>query len=160
MTVPAYDFRLPERVPVPVDGRVNQFGALVNVWYDFAQWGKWTPYAGGGVGLIRVDQSDVRYDDTALAQHVADALARAQGSPTVPFPDGYVPPVSSTDNVVAFQLGAGVGYEFTANTTLQIGYRWQQTDELLFDGQNENAVVEATTRLRTHFIEVGVRYRF
>lgn len=158
--VPALSFRLPGDVNVPVSGKVKQLGISLNAWYDFRGMDKWTPYVGGGIGLVRVDQKDVEYDENRLAQAVADALSDAQGQPRSPFPPGYVPKVSATDNALAFQIGAGVSYALSEQWSVHAGYRLQQTGELKFEGRNDTAEVEATTKLRTHFFEIGVRYAF
>ena len=52
-------------VDIPVSGTGDQFGAMVNLWYDFDTGDNWTPYVGGGLGLIRIDQSDLSYDPNA-----------------------------------------------------------------------------------------------
>ena len=158
--VPALRFSLPEDVNVPVSGKVRQFGISLNAWYDFRGMGKWTPWVGGGIGLIRVDQKDVKYDEKGLAQAVADALNRAQQQPPSPIPPGVIPKVSTADNVLAFQIGAGVSYALSEQWSIHAGYRLQQTGELKFEGRSRLATAEATTKLRTHFLEIGVRYAF
>ena len=158
--VPAYQFSLREDVNVPVSGKVRQLGISLNAWYDFRGMGKWTPWVGGGIGLIRVDQKDVRYDEKGLAQAVANALNDAQRMPRSPIPPGVIPKVSTTDNALAFQIGAGASYALSEQWSIHAGYRLQQTGELEFEGQSRHATAEATTKLRTHFFEIGVRYKF
>ena len=161
VAVPAFQFSLPDDVDVPVSGKVRQFGISLNAWYDFRGMGKWTPWVGGGIGLIRVDQKDVKYDEKGLAQAVADALNRAQGQPPSPIPPGVIPKVSTTDSALAFQIGAGVSYALSEQWSIHAGYRLQQTGELKFEGRSEaGATAEATTKLRTHFLEIGIRYAF
>ena len=160
VTVPALQFTLPGEISVPVSGSVDQFGALLNLWYDYDTELAWKPYVGGGVGFLRVDQGDLEYHDSALAQAVADSLNQAQGLPIAPLPPGYVPRPSSTDTVAIYHIGAGVGYELSERTTLQAGYRLQRTGELSFEAQNATASARATTDLQIHFFEIGIRYRF
>ena len=87
VSVPAYGFTLPGSVDVAVSGKVRQMGVTVNGWYDFEGWGKWRPYAGGGLGVIRVDQEDVKYDEQALATSGGDR-AGAAGPATGIHPEG------------------------------------------------------------------------
>ena len=55
---------------------------MVNLWYDFDMGDTLTPYIGGGLGFIRIDQGDVRYDTNLLAETIATALAAAGNPPS------------------------------------------------------------------------------
>ena len=161
ITVPARSFTLQDELAIPVSGSADQFGALVNVWYDFDTGDNWTPYIGGGLGLIRVDRGGLSYETGAVAQAVATALAQQEGAPPgfePPIPE--VPELSGSDTAFAYQIGAGVGYALSDTATLQIGYRLQMVDGLSFSGANDVATVGSDTNLRIHFLEIGIRYRF
>ena len=167
ITVPALEFTLPDALPIPVTGSADQLGAMVNVWYDFDTGDNWTPYIGGGLGFIRVDRGGLDYDTGAVAQAVANELARDQAAqqgippemvPAVPIPE--VPELSGTDTALAYQIGAGVGYALSDTATLQIGYRLQMVEGLSFSGSNDMAMVGSETDLRIHFLEVGIRQLF
>ena len=163
LPAPAPAFTLPGETSIPVSGSADQLGAMVNVWYDFDTGSRWTPYVGGGLGFIRVDMGDVKYDSNAVARRVSDALAVAGGTPPSDLPrlpPGYVPGLSAADTAFAYQFGAGVGYRLTDATTVHLGYRLQTTDTLEFSGENATASVNATTDLRVHLFELGIRYRF
>ena len=167
ITVPALSFTLQDELAIPVSGSADQFGALVNVWYDIDTGDSWTPYIGGGLGFIRVDRGGLSYETGAVAQAVANGLARAQAAqqnippelvPPVPIPE--VPELSGSDTAFAYQIGAGVGYALSDTATLQIGYRLQMVDGLSFSGANDVAMVGSETDLRIHFLEIGVRQLF
>ena len=161
ITVPALSFTLQDELAIPVSGSADQLGALVNVWYDFDTGDNWTPYIGGGLGLIRVDRGSLSYETGAVAQAVATALAQQAGAPPgfePPIPE--VPELSGSDTAFAYQIGAGVGYALSDTATLQIGYRLQMVDGLSFSGANDAAMVGSETDLRIHFLEIGVRQLF
>ena len=161
ITVPARSFTLQDELAIPVSGSADQFGALVNVWYDFDTGDNWTPYIGGGLGLIRVDRGGLSYETGAVAQAVATALAQQAGAPPgfePPIPE--VPELSGSDTAFAYQIGAGVGYALSDTATLQIGYRLQMVDGLSFSGANDVATVGSDTNLRIHFLEIGIRQLF
>ena len=63
---------------IPVSGSASQVGAMVNLWYDFNPGSKWRPYVGAGLGLVRVDWGDVKYNRNEVAQGAADQLALLQ----------------------------------------------------------------------------------
>ncbi|MDE0202901.1 MAG: porin family protein [Rhodospirillaceae bacterium] len=136
-------------------GTAEQFGAMLNVWYDFEMDNDWTPYVGAGLGFIRVDQGDLDYDEGKLANAVLMALGQQQQ-----LPPGLVPEPSATDSAFAYQLGAGVGYALSDTTTLHVGYRLQALNGLEFTGTNQAASVRAETDLRVHFLEIGIRQLF
>ncbi len=154
-----------------VSGSAEQLGAMLNLWYDIDLGSKWTPYVGVGVGVMEVDFGDVKYDDNALAQYVADEVYLLQ-NPLTPrdiylagrpaLPSGYVPGVSTTDTVFAYQAAAGVGYQWSDNIVLRLGYRYQTSDDLEFRGRSNafGNTVKTKTDFDVQFIEIGVRYHF
>ncbi len=160
----------------PVSGDAEQIGAMLNLWYDIDLGSKWTPYVGVGVGVIEVDFGEVDYDENALAQYVSNSLrlgaaqqmAAQAGVPFNPanvplpqLPPGFVPGVSTTDTVFAYQAAAGVSYQFSDNIALRLGYRYQTSDDLQFRGRNAfGNTVETKTDFDVQFIEIGVRYHF
>ncbi|MCY4420767.1 MAG: outer membrane beta-barrel protein [Gammaproteobacteria bacterium] len=173
-------FNISEEARPPVSGSAEQVGAMLNLWYDIDLGSKWTPYIGVGVGVIEVDFGDVKYDDNALAQHVANEVAVIQAqaaNPGVPreallmgvmndprlqLPQGYAPSVSTTDTVFAYQAAAGVSYQFKDNLVLRLGYRYQTSDDLKFKGRSNpfGNTVNTKTDFDVQFIEIGFRYHF
>ena len=145
-------------VPLDPTGTAEQFGAMLNLWYDIETGSDWTPYVGAGLGLIRVDQGDLSYDEGKLAKAV---LARLQVPPALA-DQLQVPKPSATDSAFAFQFGAGIGYALSETTTLNIGYRFQGLNGLEFTGMNPmtGTSVRAETDLRVHFLEIGIRQLF
>ena len=154
-----------EDLPLDVSGAAEQLGVMANLWYDFETIDDvWTPYIGGGLGLVRIDQGDLNYDTDGLAQKVADTLVGLQSggqvtqAPTIP--DGFVPAPAATDTALAFQIGAGVGYALSETATIQLGYRLQVVNGLEFNGMNQFGSVNTETDLRIHFLEIGIRQAF
>ena len=145
---------------IPASGSAGQFGAMINLWHSLDLGSPLVPYLGGGLGFIRVDQGGVKYDTNAVAQAVADELARLQGATAPRLPDGFVPELSPTDIAFAYQIGAGVEYALSDSTSIEVGYRLQNIDSLEFSGENPFASVNSSTDLRVHFLEIGFRYRF
>ena len=155
-----------------VSGSAEQLGAMLNLWYDIDVGSKWTPYVGVGVGVMEVDFGDVKYDDNALAQYVADEVYLLT-TPMAPprehylagrpaLPSGYAPGVSTTDTVFAYQAAAGVGYQWSDNIVLRLGYRYQTSDDLEFRGRSNafGNTVKTKTDFDVQFLEIGVRYHF
>ena len=71
-----------------------------------------------------------------------------------------MPRLSATDTVLAYQIGAGVGFAISDSTTLQIGYRLQAVNGLSFSATNDMVSTMSETDLRIHFLEIGIRYQF
>ncbi len=151
-------------VDIPVSGSASQLGAMVNLWYDFDMGDTLTPYIGGGLGFIRIDQGDVRYDPNAVKDAIS---ARAMGLPPNPalgalsaLATAQVPRLSTTDTAFAYQIGAGIGYALSDSLTLHVGYRLQALNGLTFSGDNGMVSTTAETDLRVHFLEIGIRQLF
>ena len=157
--LPSIDFLLPNDAGIPVSGSADQSAAVVNVWYDFDTAGQWTPYIGGGFGGIRVDFGGVEYDSNGLAQIVADVVTTAGQLPRLVLPPGFVPELSPRDTTTAWHVGAGASWELSDSTLIQLGYRYQTSGDIEFSGANENGTANAMTEQKTHFIELGIRYR-
>ena len=156
--------QLPIQVPLEVSGAAEQLGVMANLWYDLETIDDaWTPYIGGGLGLVRIDQGDLNYDTDALAERIATLqLQQRTQNPQdrVEFPDGFVPTPADTDTAFAFQIGAGVGYALSETATLQLGYRLQIVNGPEFNGMNQTGTVNTETDLRIHFLEIGIRQAF
>ena len=147
---------IPLTEEILVSGTADQFGAFASAWYDFRTGTDWIPYVGGGLGFIRVDQSDLDYDANSLANEIASALTQQP----VELPPGTVPDISTTDTVLAYHVGIGTGYRLNDNVILQAGYRFQTASDMEFDGRNAAGSIHVASGLRVHLLEIGVRYRF
>ncbi len=169
---------------IPVSGPASQFGTTVNLWYDFRTASRWKPYVGGGLGFIRVDQGDLEYDPRGPALAIAEAVAVATVLENLPpgtppqaieqarqqailgaqaaVPPGSIPDVRGADSGVVYQFGLGIGYQYSDAITFQLGYRYLLTSEFEFTATSadRSASVRATTDLKIHLFELGIRYRF
>lgn len=159
VAVPSFGFSLTDDAEIPVSGSASQSAAVLNVWYDFDTAGQWTPFIGAGYGQLEVDFGDVDYDPNGLAQIVTDTITSATGLPSFTLPPGYVPELSTTDTTTAWHVGAGVSWELNDSTLLQLGYRYQASGDIEFYGANENGTANAMSQQKTHFLELGIRYR-
>ena len=170
---------IPLEVDVPISGAAKQMGGFASIWYDFDTGTDWTPYFGGGIGFIRVDQGGLDYDSNALflatiqalqtptpeiqaAIGTNPALAQALQDPNLAaaLATLKVPETSTTDTTFAYHVGVGIGYRLNEKTTLQFGYRLQNGSGLEFSGRNMTGTVEVDTDLRAHLFEIGFRTRF
>ena len=170
---------IPLEVDVPISGAAKQMGGFASIWYDFDTGTDWTPYFGGGIGFIRVDQGGLDYDSNALFLATIQALQNP--TPEIQAAIGSnpalgqalqdpnlaaalatlkVPETSTTDTMFAYHVGVGIGYQLDEKTTLQFGYRLQTGSGLDFSGRNTQGIVEVDTDLRAHLFEIGFRTRF
>jgi OOP family OmpA-OmpF porin len=112
------------------DGDVSSLALMANAFYDFDTGGPWKPYLGIGLGYARIS-----LDLSALGQKLSD----------------------DSDNVIAYQAMAGVGYAVSPTITIYGGYKYfdtQDTTQIDVDGTSFD------TELKNHNIEVGVRFAF
>ncbi len=124
---------------VSADGTGSMLVLMANAWYDLDTGTNFTPYIGGGLGVV-----NVKFDvDVSLT-------SPATGRPVS---------ISGDDSAWAFayQIGAGIGYRLSDSVVIQLGYRFMNTNdfELIWDdGSTVKSDVQA------HGLEVGIRYRF
>ncbi len=102
-----------------VDGKTEFYGAMANGYYDFNNSTRFTPYVGAGLGYGKLRYSS----DTAGVD-------------------------SSSEDTLAYQGIAGVGYELNPCWTLTGEYRYVGTTKA------------ADTRYQSHSAVAGLRYTF
>lgn len=167
-----------------VSGPADQFGGMVNVWYDFDTGSRWKPFVGGGIGFMRSDWSDLNYDPDVPFDAALEAGIKAQLPPNLPSGVAEmqvaqqlaaakqarqeaglaVPNLAGTDTSFAYQVGVGLGYEVTDAVTVQLGYRLFKANTFEFSARNDTnfgpVTAKSTTDMQVHLFEIGVRYRF
>ena len=92
---------------IKVKGTRSTLDLMANAWYDLDVGVGFTPYFGGGVGV-----QYVRYD-VDLSSDAANVLSVLSG---LSGDDG--------DWVLAYQVGAGVGYRVMESLVVHVGYRY------------------------------------
>ncbi|MYA28966.1 MAG: porin family protein, partial [Nitrospira sp. SB0666_bin_27] len=96
----------------PVDGAFSILAYMVNVDYDFDTGSRWVPYVGGGLGLATVSLDTKTEQGRSLAD--------------------------DSDTVFAYQVGAGLGYEFpleaSRSVTVSLDWRYFGTQTPTFKG--------------------------
>ena len=124
---------------VNVDGHVGTFAMMMNGFFDLHNETPFTPYLGGGMGFANVHLSDTRGVDAvsgALNNHI--------------FQD-------DSDNVFAYQAGAGVEVALNRRLSLDLGYRYfgTGTATLKKDWPNYTNV-----KMDSHNATAGLRLKF
>lgn len=113
-------------------GHVRVMDLMANGWYDFPLGGGLTPYIGGGLGVANIKLTDVG----------------VEGQPAF---------VNDSGNFLAYQLGAGVGYDITASTTVSLDYRYFGAANPTFtavDGTSFDSEASGNN------VDLSLRYRF
>jgi opacity protein-like surface antigen len=125
----------------PVKTSIDTYTVMFNAYYDLGQYRGFVPYVGAGVGLALHDMGYVTFDD-----------------PLSPNPQH-----GDTKADLAWSLMAGVGYQISANTILDVGYRYinmgsaQSSQGDVAQYMNPKLVV---SDIAAHEFKVGLRYHF
>ena len=125
-----------EASPITVNGNFSMLAFMANVDYDFDTGSRWVPYVGGGLGVatISIDAEDV--DGNSFAD--------------------------DSDTVFAYQVGAGIGYEFPLeegrSITISLDWRYFATQDPTFKGDLTGA--EFDVGISGHDIGIGLIYGF
>jgi opacity protein-like surface antigen len=109
-----------------VEGDFSSLSFMANGWYDFNTSTNWVPFVGGGIGI-----SEMNMEITSVAG-VAESFDRSE-------------------QVLAYQFGAGIGYKLTPKATISLSYRLFGTQEVDFGDTHEYL---------SHSIMVGSRITF
>ncbi len=138
---------------------------MLNAIYDFADFGKFAPYVGAGVGFVRSDASLFAHDfpnvdGTGQIRNPACIGSRSDAN-------GFSCEYSDEDTSLGWQLLAGLGYDITDKLTWDTNYRYMQAGDLDLDGAFFNAATGASTPgqvdvdgVGAHQLLTGFRYRF
>ena len=119
-----------------VDGAFSMLAFMVNADYDFDTGSRWVPYVGGGLGVATISLDT----KTASGRSLTD----------------------DSDTVFAYQVGAGIGYEFPLeegrSITVSLDYRYFGTQTPTFTGDLTGTEFDAT--INGHDIGIGIIYGF
>ena len=143
--------------------KVNALTGMVNVCYDYAMTEAWSIYAGLGLGVAKVSY----VFDRTLKNQIVDLDCNAAVIAN-PLPEavktGAVDALNTEANsigiktelsktVFAWQLMAGVGYEFSENWKLTLGYK-------LFNTAKVKQTFAGIKTPFNHTLEAGLTYTF
>ena len=150
--------------------KTSALTGMINVFYDYAMTDAWSIYGGVGLGVARVSVTVTSRDSgvttgakkigaekayNAAAYTVAEAKAAVLAA-LPKFFDGNDAKWRKTElskTVFAWQLMAGVGYEFNENWKLTLGYKLFNTAKVKF----------VDNKIKTpfnHTAELGLTYTF
>lgn len=118
---------------VVADGRgsVDTTFLMANLYYDLTQYGAFTPYVGGGLGVGFVD---VEYSPSGVGI------------------------VDDDDTVFAYQVVAGASYAFSDRAALFAQYRYRATEDVGTEVDLFPASLDVENRASV--IEAGLRFNF
>ena len=153
--------------------KLTAMTGMINVFYDYAMTDAWSIYGGVGLGMARVNLTVSKRDSGRMtgAKKIGTEIARA-GDFTVEaakkavlealpkFFDGNDAKWSKSEHsktVFAWQLMAGVGYEFNENWKLTLGYKLFNTAKV------KQNIAGKEYKIKTpfnHTAEVGLTYTF
>jgi len=120
-----------------IDGNLQALAFMTNVFFDFHNYSPVTPYVGGGVGVARL--------------HLSNTFATDAGNQRLlMYP-------RDDDTVFAYQVGAGLGIAINRRLSIDLGYRYFNTDWANF---SRNSLTTSGVRFESHNATIGFRTRF
>ena len=130
----------PEDDPLHTD--ITSYSLMVNAYKDFGTFRGFTPYIGAGIGLAYNITDEVYFTENPAL------VNRIRGDRDLSF---------------AWALMAGVGYNLSERTILDVGYRYLDLGEA--GSENIDNINAYNPRVRiddlaSHEIKVGLRYHF
>ncbi len=143
---------------------------MVNMIYDFSDFGKWQPYVGAGLGVVRANLSAAAHSAVTWDPSV-NAIAPIK---SVACPNYDTCVFDDTAGALAWNFIAGLGYDITDNLTWDTQYRFLDTGDLDFKGTGRtlqapigagnfsagNRIDTNATGAGGHMLLTGLRYRF
>ena len=145
--------------------KMNALTGMFNVCYDYAMTDAWSIYGGIGLGVARVNYTVTEGRNanakvvSAAAAGVAFTEAVAKQLVLQALPN-FVTDLHKTEyskTVFAWQLMAGVGYEFTENWKLTLGYKLFNTAKVKQTFAGKEYKIKTPFN---HTLEAGLTYTF
>ena len=116
---------------------------MANFYYDFHNSSNFTPYVGAGIGLAFI------YGDFSVAAHDYETGKYVDlGS------------LGKSQTNFAWQVGAGVAYNFTENVAVDVAYRYVNMGYMDCSYSVAEASADIDAYLYAHEIMVGLRFTF
>ncbi len=131
---------------------------FLNAIYDFSDFGRWEPYVGAGIGIVRGNVTAVAHDFPTGGAGSANISTPVCSGVACSFKDG--------DTGLGWQLLAGLGYEISDNLTWDTHYRYMNSNNLDFTGSVAPVIGSLASAAATfedvgsHALMTGFRYRF
>jgi len=119
-------------VSLDADGDVTTISYMANVYYDFKNDCRFTPFIGGGLGFANVE-----YD---MDKFAGDKLK-----------------AKDDDNVIAYQLMLGGSFAATEKLSIDLQYRYFATADPDFD---DKEFEDTELEYQSHNVMLGLRYSF
>ena len=146
--------------------KMNALTGMFNVCYDYAMTDAWSLYAGLGLGVARVNYTVTEGRNAgakvvaadAAANVYTEAMAKQFVLKALPgFLDGKLHKTEYSKTVFAWQLMAGVGYEFNENWKLTLGYKLFNTAKVKQTFAGKEYKIKTPFN---HTAELGLTYTF
>ncbi|HET6420648.1 MAG TPA: outer membrane beta-barrel protein [Geobacteraceae bacterium] len=122
-----------------INGGLGALAVMVNGFVDLHNQSPITPYLGGGIGFAVLHMDNVTGFDS-----------RPPAGRVNLYPD-------ADDTVFAWQLGAGLEFALTPFMSVDVGYRYFETDNATF---NSGFLNTSNVKLKSHNGVVGLRLKF
>jgi opacity protein-like surface antigen len=120
-----------------INGNLGALAFMTNAFFDFHNYTPVTPYVGVGIGFATL--------------HMSNTYATNQtGTRTLMYP-------RDEDTVFAYQLGAGLDIALNRRFSIDLGYRYFNTDWASF---SRNTLTSSGVRFESHNATVGFRTKF
>lgn len=132
---------IPEGTPSLLINELRAQSLMFNLYYDFKNSSKFTPYLSAGAGLTYIKNKQNINPELSLENDLN---------------------LSDTSNTFTWSAGAGVAYKVTENVALDLGYRYLDAGEVKFNNTvfQDNIDLKTTADLVSHDYSLGIRYNF
>ena len=149
--------------------KLTALTGMLNVCYDYAMTDAWSIYAGVGLGVARVnltarqaiskEGSSKVIDDIVANAALSVEAAKAKVLAALPtfFDAKDITKTEYSKTVFAWQLMAGVGYEFNENWKLTLGYKLFNTAKVKQTFAGKEYKIKTPFN---HTAELGLTYTF
>lgn len=116
------------------DGNVSALSVMGNVYYDFLNDTKWTPYLGVGLGGVSVGENNIKADGVNVT--------------------------NASDFVLGYQGIAGVSYAVDQQLSLRADYRYLRTEKTTLEMDPAYGGGYGGGRYESHTVAVGFIWHF
>lgn len=132
--------------PQELSSEISISTLFVNIYYDFKNSSKFTPYIGAGLGIAFIG---IEGNSQTVGNIYAEDVMKYG---------------KNTDSNFAWNIGLGLAYDFNDRISLDLGYRYSNFGDVKSKYATENGVQDLAKirvdSLDAHQIMLGVRFTF
>ncbi|CAM5488305.1 hypothetical protein ATER59S_03406 [Aquamicrobium terrae] len=147
---------------VNATAKTSAWNGLLNGYVDLGTYSGITPYVGAGVGLLMTRKSvsvGAKCENSSVSETEGNVMRSVDFNCRAPSGQDYTTVASyrATDYDFMYGLSAGLSYQLSKNTSLDVGYQYLSAPGIKYYAVSDDGITQRKG-IDAHQVKVGLRY--